>query len=100
MPVSSSSNLCRQQRPQPSHSASHWPRSSSASGRSQKGLAAGDDGASFMTSLSMVCYQPAIKRGLVGEQDIMNWAKLAAPALGACLTAGLTAGLAAGPAAA
>jgi ankyrin repeat protein len=39
----------------------------------------------------MVCYQPAIKRGLVGEQGIMNWAKLAAAALAACLAAGLAA---------
>src|SRR3990167_6803273 len=35
-PVSSSSSLCRQQRPQPSHSASHSARESSLSGRSQK----------------------------------------------------------------
>jgi ankyrin repeat protein len=35
----------------------------------------------------MVCYHPAIKRGLVGEQGIMNWAKLAAPALALALTA-------------
>jgi uncharacterized protein len=37
----------------------------------------------------MVCYQPAIKRRLVGEQGIMNWAKLAAPALAAVLAAAL-----------
>ena len=34
--MSSSSSLCRQQRPQPSHSASHSPRSSAAKGFSQK----------------------------------------------------------------
>jgi ankyrin repeat protein len=35
----------------------------------------------------MVCYQLAIKRRLVGEQGIMNWAKLAAPVLAAWLAA-------------
>ena len=38
-PVSSSSSLCRQQRPQPSQSASHSPRSSDDKGFSQKGFA-------------------------------------------------------------
>ncbi len=38
-PVSSSSSLCRQQRPQPSHSASHSPRSSDDKGFSQKAFA-------------------------------------------------------------
>ena len=39
----------------------------------------------------MVCYQPAIKRGLAGEQGIMNWAKLAALTLAAWLADGLAA---------
>lgn len=29
----------------------------------------------------MVCYRLGIKRGLFGDQELMNWAKLAAPAL-------------------
>jgi len=35
----------------------------------------------------MVCYRAAIKRRLFGDQGIMNWAKLAVPALAAWLLA-------------
>ena len=35
----------------------------------------------------MVCYQPPIKRGLIGDQVVMNWAKGAAAALAMVLVA-------------
>src|SRR5688572_14660978 len=84
MPVSSSSSLCRQQRPQPSHKASHWPRSSALSGCSQNGACFEEDAGLFMTSLSMVCYRIAIKRGW---KSLMSFKHMFLAAIAAAIVA-------------
>ena len=55
-PVSSSSNLWMQQRAQPSHNASHSPRSRLRRGFSQNG------GRAFMTMPALLCYARTIKQ--------------------------------------